>query len=589
MTGIGMPRGGAVSGDIRIDRNGRLAAVVGVLAGVLAVAFLVRGHGALDVVLGLVLLAIAAYQIWSARDARTPLLVADEHGVRVRLGRVWQGIPWAQLDEVEHQPRRSWWREGRLVLLPADEDAQLASLPAGGRRHAALAQRLYGAPFALPLGLATTVVGGSRDLSSRLADLAGGATMIVEIDPSVDDTEARDAEVQDAEGLEPDGANSDAAVDATADAPADAPAGAPSDVTGLSDQRHGQPDDLEDTAERPRAATPTPAPLREPIAAIRAEVRRDLTDRPRDFTTMGANALKLDTAETEDGDGAALPEADELRRPAFADLPLDASEGVTPIARPGEPVEPLVVDDLGPTPAENPVIGPELAAARTRIGLTVDQLAERTRIRPHVIEAIEVDDFAPCGGDFYARGHLRTLARVLGMDAAPLLAQYDATYADAPIDPRRVFASELATGAGGPIRRTRGGPNWSVLVAAVMAIVLAWSIARLVMDGSSTTPPPAPSLGSGSAGTSNPYGKLAPAVPVTITAAGGGTEVVVRDAGGDVVFSGTLAFGQSKTLRAAPPVRIQSSDGSATVSVDGRKATPVGETGTAAQRTYSVD
>ena len=71
------------------------------------------------------------------------------------------------------------------------------------------------------------------------------------------------------------------------------------------------------------------------------------------------------------------------------------------------------------------MIGPELAAARTRLGLSVDELAERTRIRPHVIESIEVDDFAPCGGDFYARGHLRTLARVLGIDVEPLLAAYD--------------------------------------------------------------------------------------------------------------------------------------------------------------------
>ena len=67
-------------------------------------------------------------------------------------------------------------------------------------------------------------------------------------------------------------------------------------------------------------------------------------------------------------------------------------------------------------PAARPGDRPELAAARTRLGLTVDQLADRTRIRPHVIESIEVDDFAPCGGDFYARGHLRTLARVLGID-----------------------------------------------------------------------------------------------------------------------------------------------------------------------------
>ena len=62
-------------------------------------------------------------------------------------------------------------------------------------------------------------------------------------------------------------------------------------------------------------------------------------------------------------------------------------------------------------PGDRPAAGggPRAAAA-----LTIDQLAERTRIRPHVIEAIEIDDFAACGGDFYARGHLRTLARVLG-------------------------------------------------------------------------------------------------------------------------------------------------------------------------------
>ncbi|SFC52982.1 protein RodZ, contains Xre-like HTH and DUF4115 domains [Nocardioides terrae] len=552
--------------DIQINRNGRLAAIIGVVAAVVAVAFFVRHHGALDLVLGVVLLGIAGYQLFSAWDARTPLLVADDLGVRVRLGRVWQGIPWKELDEVEHLPRRSWWRDGRLVLLPEDDAAQLAALPASGRRQATITQKLYGAPFVVPLGLATVVAGGSRDLSSRLADLAGEDTTIVEIDPEIDpeiDT-----------GV--DGVDSGVGDESWSDE-------GPEPTRPIA--RESARDPFTDTAERPLlSASPTPTPLREPTVAVRSEVTRD-------FSTMGANALKLDQVDpvgSDDETHTGLPEADELRRPSFGGLPGEA-DGVTPIARPGEPVEPLVIEDLGPTPAPEPVIGPELAAARTRIGLTVDQLADRTRIRPHVIEAIEVDDFGPCGGDFYARGHLRTLARVLGVDAAPLLEHYSASYADAPIDARRVFEAELATGAGGPIRRMKGGPNWSVLAAAVMAIVLAWSVARLVLDGSATTPPPAPSLGSGSAGTGNPYGKLAPAVPVTITAAGGGTEVVVRDAGGDVVFSGSLAFGESKTLRASPPVRIQASDGSATVAVDGGKAAAVGKTGEAAQQTYTVN
>ena len=61
---------------------------------------------------------------------------------------------------------------------------------------------------------------------------------------------------------------------------------------------------------------------------------------------------------------------------------------------------------------------------------------------------------------------------MLGVDVAPLLRSYDDKYADAPINPRRVFEAELATGSSGGIRSTRGGPNWSVLIAAIMVLVL---------------------------------------------------------------------------------------------------------------------
>ena len=146
-----------------------------------------------------------------------------------------------------------------------------------------------------------------------------------------------------------------------------------------------------------------------------------------------------------------------------------------------------------------------------------------------MIEAIEVDDFSACGGDFYARGHLRTLARVLGLDVAPLLETYDERYADAPIDPRRVFEAELA--GAGSIRATRGGPNWSVLVAAVMALILCWSVARLVTGGPGHVADQAVLSGSGGPN-HRPRVPAAKPVPVTLTAAGGGARVVVRDGTG---------------------------------------------------------
>ena len=187
---------------------------------------------------------------------------------------------------------------------------------------------------------------------------------------------------------------------------------------------------------------------------------------------------------------------------------------VRPISTLGEPVEALVIDDFVTEPAYDPVIGPELAAARTRVGLSVDELAERTRIRPHVIESIEVDDFAPCGGDFYARGHLRTLARVLGREPGPLLEQFDQRYATAPINARRVFEAELATGMTGSMRSTvGGGPNWALMVGVVLALVMTWGVIRLfAAQPQENLQELAPVL-NGSAGVGNaaPAGAAAPA------------------------------------------------------------------------------
>jgi Helix-turn-helix domain len=93
-------------------------------------------------------------------------------------------------------------------------------------------------------------------------------------------------------------------------------------------------------------------------------------------------------------------------------------------------------------------IGGALAEARSEAGLSVDQVSERTRIRATIIRAIERDDYAMCGGDFYARGHIRAIARVVGTDPAPLIQQYDIAHSpppDEPSPPPRTSGSWLHT------------------------------------------------------------------------------------------------------------------------------------------------
>lgn len=516
--------------EVTVRRNGGLAGAIGAVAAVVAILYLSRAAGSgawLDWALCLAMGAVAVAWLQAAVDARTPLLVADAQGLRVRQGRAWHGMPWTEVEALEHLPRTSWLRDGRLEVFPAG-----------------------GEPLAVPLSLSTRVTGAGDDLTGALEDLSAGAAEVVEV---YDDYSSDPESVDDAESAvaAADSADLDEAPVAEAEErrlPDPRPwlAHAITRVSRLRRTPEEMPREAveepvveEPVVEEPAvAATPTPSPLREPVVAVRSEVE-----------------VRSDVV---------VPEPVEVEHTAVAAFRIDDLEV--------------------PEPAPDPVVGPQLAAARERLRLSVDQLAERTRIRPHVIESIEVDDFAPCGGDFYARGHLRTLARVVGIDVVPLLATYDERYADAPVDARTVFEAELATGGRG-LRGTRGGPSWSVLVAAVMVLVLAWSVARLFTDGPVQVDDEPPL--NGSAGLSS--SESGSVTAIKLDAAGGGTAVTVVDGKGETVFTGDLAFGQVKVLKkVVTPVKVTSSDGSLEVTVGDGEAARIGETGERAKQTYVV-
>lgn len=612
------PIAGSDNGDlaeapavVEIRRNAVLAAVLGVLAAGVAIAYLMRAvqlGSWLSGVVAVLLTLLAAGFFAALLDARGPLLVADRQGVRLRLGRSWTGLPWSALREIEHEPRRHLLGDGYLVLVPHNPERVLGALDARSRWQTVLARWVYGDPLAVPLGPSTKLLGAREsELSTRLQELAGEQTDIVDIvgEEALDESDPAD----EAEGTQAGEQTDPVAETPRAAEPAEAahaprtaeespdatskdagePAGDPARtrigprpwlaglVGAIADRlpRHRPDTDAaSETADSgdPGHHVPDPAPVEasetpEPGRAARAAARGEMT-------------MPVQTMDEP-------PSGRELRRAGSVTLVEETqawAERFGPAESAPAMTEPVVLPEVE-APTSDPVIGPQLAAARVRLALTVDQLAERTRIRPHVIESIEVDDFEPCGGDFYARGHLRTLARVLGVDVAPLLATFEDRYSQAPIDAKKIFEAELATGDRGTIRSTRGGPNWSVLVAAVMALVLCWSVARLVMDGPEQLRETALN---GSGGVSNGRAEVKP-VPVTVTAAGGGAHVIVRDSLGATVFTGDLAFGETKSIKATPPVRVQSSDGGVVVVVDGVDKGPMGKPGEESAQTYITE
>ena len=105
-------------------------------------------------------------------------------------------------------------------------------------------------------------------------------------------------------------------------------------------------------------------------------------------------------------------------------------------------------------------IGESLADARHRAGLTVSQVSQQTRIRESIIRDIEQGDFDTCGGDFYARGHIRSIAGAVGADPVPLISEYDADHG--PVSPLR--AAEVFEPTR-PIKiRERHSPSLAMIV-----------------------------------------------------------------------------------------------------------------------------
>lgn len=219
------------------------------------------------------------------------------------------------------------------------------------------------------------------------------------------------------------------------------------------------------------------------------------------------------------------------------------------------------------SPADDrPSIGRALQQARIDAGLTVDEISTSTRVRIPIVHAIEQDDFSRCGGDVYARGHIRTLARAVGLDPAPLLAQYDAAHGGRPPAPTPaapLFEAER-------IRSEPRRPNWTAaMVAAIVAVIgfVGFTAFSGGDDGDGTKS----QVAEGSTpATSKPATKPTPDKPadpkpdpsdsaiagapkdkvtVKVSAPDGRSWISAKDHNGRTLFDGVLEQGKSKTFQ----------------------------------------
>jgi cytoskeletal protein RodZ len=129
-------------------------------------------------------------------------------------------------------------------------------------------------------------------------------------------------------------------------------------------------------------------------------------------------------------------------------------------------------------------IGATLATARRRAGMTVGDVSHLTRVTEPIILGIETDDYGACGGDFYARGHIRAIARAVGEDPVPLIDEFDSTWRSAK-DSTAAEAFE----PGMPIRkRERRRVRGAALLGVVVLAVLGFACYKFVASAGGSHP-----------------------------------------------------------------------------------------------------
>jgi len=250
-------------------------------------------------------------------------------------------------------------------------------------------------------------------------------------------------------------------------------------------------------------------------------------------------------------------------------------------------------------------VGRALQQARIAAGLTVDDVSSATRVRIAIVHAIEADDFTPSGGDVYARGHIRMLARAVHLDPEPLIAQYDAEHGGrpAPTPAAPLFEAER-------IRPERRGPNWTAAMVAAIVVVIGFvgftafkggddgnDAKSQVADGASPAvsksatakpqkeKPAAPSgEPSDSAIAAAPQDK----VTVQVSAPNGRSWISAKDHNGRLLFDGLLKQGDSKTFQDSEKINLVLGDaGAIQLYVNGKKIEDDFQPGAVERLTYT--
>ena len=196
--------------------------------------------------------------------------------------------------------------------------------------------------------------------------------------------------------------------------------------------------------------------------------------------------------------------------------------------------------------------GKRLRHARERAGLSVEDMAARTKIGERYIERIESDEFAHLGGKTYAVGFSRTYARALKLDEASILDQVRQQLRESGgYEYRTDHLDQFEPGD--PARVPPAGLAWIAGLAALAALIVLAFVWPGFLNSAGTMPdllsdrPEAPAKAVAKQETAP---APAAAGPVVFTSREPDIWVKFYDADGEQLYQAQMAEGESFTIPA---------------------------------------
>jgi cytoskeletal protein RodZ len=228
-------------------------------------------------------------------------------------------------------------------------------------------------------------------------------------------------------------------------------------------------------------------------------------------------------------------------------------------------------------------LGSTIRDAREAARISLESLSDSTSIRIGLLTEMENNNFSHCGGDTYARGHLRNIANRIGLNPQILLDLYN----DQHSTENRAMQDLLVENNIMQVPREKKTISWKVPVVISVSILFVIASVQIVTSNQDSSPTPAPSVSASKSAEPTPAPTESAAPSPAVTSKSGPVELTLVASRGnsyiDIIVDGvkiekgSMFQGETKTFKGKKVISIYlSNPAGLDLTHNGKQLAPLG-------------